>query len=104
VCAETVRIETLQGLFRSREEAERVVLTIGNYTADQVGPLADYFRRSASPGALEALQLMNREIDVRQVLSSIRVPTLIVHGTGDTVAPIEGARYNGRPDWRRPAG
>ena len=36
---------------------------------------------------------MNREIDVRHVLPSIQVPTLIVHGTGDTVAPIEGARY-----------
>jgi class 3 adenylate cyclase len=85
--------ETRQGLFRSRQEAERVVRTIGNYTADQVGTLADYFRRSASPGALEALQLMNREIDVRHVLPSIQVPTLIIHGTGDTVAPIDGARY-----------
>jgi pimeloyl-ACP methyl ester carboxylesterase len=27
---------------------------------------------------------MNREIDVRHVLPSIQVPTLIVHGTGDT--------------------
>ena len=32
------------------------------------------------------------EIDVRQVLPTIRVPTLILHRTGDLVAPVEGAR------------
>ena len=32
------------------------------------------------------------EIDVRDILPSIRVPTLILHRTGDQVAPIEGAR------------
>ena len=36
---------------------------------------------------------MNKEIDVRDVLPAIRVPTLILHGTDDTVVPIEGARY-----------
>jgi pimeloyl-ACP methyl ester carboxylesterase len=85
--------EAMQGLFRSREEAERVVRTIGNYTGEEVRLLADYYRRSASPGALEALQLMNCEIDVRHVLPAIGVPVLIVHGTEDTVAPIGGARY-----------
>jgi pimeloyl-ACP methyl ester carboxylesterase/class 3 adenylate cyclase len=85
--------EIFQGLFRSREDAEAAVRTIGNYTGDEVGLLADYYRRSASPGALEALRLMNSEIDVRHVLPAIRVPTLIIHGTGDTIAPIGGARY-----------
>ena len=36
---------------------------------------------------------MNKEIDVRHVLSAIRVPTLVLHRTGDTVVPVEGARY-----------
>ena len=37
---------------------------------------ASYFRASASPGAAAAIMRMNREIDVRHVLSATRVPTL----------------------------
>ena len=40
-----------------------------------------------------ALVRMLVEIDVREVLPLIAVPTLIVHRNGDAVAPIEGARY-----------
>ncbi len=53
----------------------------------------DYFRWSGSPGAVEALALMNKEIDVRHVLPAIRVPTLVLHGSEDTVVPIDVARY-----------
>src|SRR6266545_6507658 len=53
----------------------------------------DYLRWSGSPGAVEALALMNREIDVRHVLPAIRVPTLVLHGSEDTVVPIDVARY-----------
>jgi pimeloyl-ACP methyl ester carboxylesterase/class 3 adenylate cyclase len=52
-------------------------------------------RVSASPGAIKALQLMNMEIDIRDVLPTVRTPTLIIHRTGD-VLPIEGARYMAR--------
>jgi DNA-binding SARP family transcriptional activator/pimeloyl-ACP methyl ester carboxylesterase len=38
---------------------------------------ASYVVRGASPGAENALSLMNREIDVRHVLPAIRVPTLL---------------------------
>ena len=50
-------------------------------------------RLGASPGAALALLRMNVDSDVRHVLTSIRVPTLIVHRTGDQVVPIGGARY-----------
>jgi pimeloyl-ACP methyl ester carboxylesterase len=50
-------------------------------------------RRSMSPGAARALAEMNAKIDVRHVLASIRVPTLILNCTGDRVSSIEGARY-----------
>ena len=33
------------------------------------------------------------EADVRSLLPALRVPTTIVHRTGDRVAPVEGARY-----------
>jgi class 3 adenylate cyclase len=53
----------------------------------------DYYRWSGSPGAVEALARMNREIDVRNVLPAIRVPTLILHGSEDTIVPIDVAGY-----------
>jgi len=54
---------------------------------------ATYLRLAASPGAAIALQRLNHDIDVRHVLPAIRVPTLILHRSGDLVAPIENARY-----------
>jgi len=53
---------------------------------------AAYFRASASPGAVLAVWQMNREIDVRDILSSIKVPTLVLHRTDERVVSIEQAR------------
>jgi len=36
---------------------------------------------------------MNKEIDVRHVLPAVRVPTLILHGSEDTIVPVDVARY-----------
>jgi len=52
-----------------------------------------YLRMSASPGAAKTLTRMNAEIDVRGVLPLVRVPTLIVHRTGDRALSVEGSRY-----------
>ena len=54
---------------------------------------AAYFRAGASPGAVLAVWKMNREIDVRDILPSVRVPTLVLHRVGDRVIDIENARY-----------
>ncbi len=55
--------------------------------------LATYFRRSASPGAAVALLRMNSEIDVRHVLPTIQVPTLVLHRTGDQDVDVEEGRW-----------
>jgi pimeloyl-ACP methyl ester carboxylesterase len=54
---------------------------------------ATYLRQSASPGTAVALGKMNAEIDIRHVLPLIRVPTLIVHRTGDRDVPLECGRH-----------
>jgi pimeloyl-ACP methyl ester carboxylesterase len=54
---------------------------------------AAFERQSASPGAVEALQRMNWEIDARHVLDAIRVPTLVVHRSGDRVVRVGHGRY-----------
>ena len=47
----------------------------------------------ASPGAAVALTRMNAEIDIRDVLPSIRVPTLVLHRRGDRCLKVEEGRY-----------
>ncbi|HYO24072.1 MAG TPA: alpha/beta fold hydrolase, partial [Lacipirellulaceae bacterium] len=54
---------------------------------------ATYLRMGASPAAALALTRMNAEIDVRSVLPSIRIPTLVIHRAGDECLKIEGGRY-----------
>lgn len=54
---------------------------------------ATYLRMGASPGAAVALTKMNAEIDVRDVLPSIRVPALVVHRSGDLCLQVEEGRF-----------
>jgi len=49
-------------------------------------------RASASPGAIQALFRADYESDVRHVLPSIQVPTLILHRKGDSLVPIAVGR------------
>ena len=58
--------------------------------------IAAYFRASASPGAAAAIMRINREIDVRHVLSATHVPTLVLHRGDDPVIDVEHARYLAR--------
>lgn len=50
-------------------------------------------RLGASPGAGIALYRMNIEIDIRAVLPSIRVPTLVLHRTADRLIDVGNSRY-----------
>ena len=54
---------------------------------------ATYLRMGASPGAAVALTTMNAEIDVRNVLPLVPVPTLVIHRTGDLCLKVEEGRY-----------
>jgi class 3 adenylate cyclase len=49
-------------------------------------------RLGASPSAAIALMRMNREIDISGILHSVKIPTLIIHLTDDTLVSVEGGR------------
>jgi pimeloyl-ACP methyl ester carboxylesterase len=61
-------------------------------TPEAVRQRARRDRMVISPGALRQLGLMNAEIDVRSVLPTIQVPTLVIHRTEDHI-PVEAARW-----------
>jgi class 3 adenylate cyclase len=50
-------------------------------------------RQSLSPGSAPAMFELLTHADVRPVLPSIQVPTLVMHKTGDTFARVEQGRY-----------
>ncbi len=57
----------------------------------------DWFARSermgASPAMRDKLYEMYLDIDVRHVLPSIHVPTIVIHRRGDPVVNVRGARW-----------
>jgi len=53
----------------------------------------EYLRRSVSPGAAVALLRMNTQIDVRDVLPTIRVPTLVLQRVDDRDVNVEEGRW-----------
>lgn len=54
---------------------------------------ATYLRMGASPAAVVALMRMNDQIDVRDILPSIHVPTLVIHRRHERTLSIEHGRY-----------
>jgi pimeloyl-ACP methyl ester carboxylesterase len=50
-------------------------------------------RFSTSPGVARAFFRMVAELDVREILPAVRVPTLVVHRAGDRYIRVEHGRY-----------
>jgi pimeloyl-ACP methyl ester carboxylesterase len=86
-------VEAAVQLFGPRDRAREVIRTLGHFDDEEANAFLDIVRFGSSPGALEALHRMNKEIDVRHVLPAVRVPTLILHGSEDTILPLEVSRY-----------
>jgi class 3 adenylate cyclase len=50
-------------------------------------------RNSSTPSDAAAIFRLNTAIDVRPILPTIRVPTLVLHRSGDPAVPVESGRY-----------
>jgi pimeloyl-ACP methyl ester carboxylesterase len=64
--------------------------------AEQPGPrrwFVRFGRLAASPGAAQALFGMAQDLDIRDILPAIRVPTLVIHRTEDSLVEVEHSRY-----------
>ena len=72
--------------------ASKAMRALGRFDDEEVRTFVDLVRFGSSPGTLEALHRMNKEIDVLYVLPAVRVPTLILHGSEDKIVPLEVAR------------
>jgi class 3 adenylate cyclase len=77
------------------DPVQRELLAMGNpdMAEDERMAFSRALRLSVSPGALRDYMRMNLDVDVRGVLDSIRVPTLVLHRTELARLDIRGARY-----------
>ena len=80
-------------VFSPRAEAREAVRALGMQNDNEVEAFIDFIRYGASPGMLERLYRMNKEIDIRQVLPTVRVPALVMHGSDDQVVPVAVGAY-----------
>ena len=80
----------LLGYLRSVRRIRRSSLVGDPETVERI---ASYYNATASRGAATAIMKINREIDVRNVLPAIRVPTLILHRSAERVLDVGHARY-----------
>lgn len=88
--------EFIDNLTESWGQDEELLRMWAPSVADAPGPrkwFARFNRLAASPGAAAALFRMSRDLDVRAILPVIRVPTLILHRTGDALIGVGHSRY-----------
>ena len=52
-----------------------------------------YVNAAASPSALAALEHMNMQIDTRDIVGLVQVPTLVINAIKDPVSPLAGAQW-----------
>lgn len=97
-------VEAIEALEAKKRSAwgtpESVKRSVGGWLAPSMADDARflewagrYTRLGASPGAAVALARMNRPIDVRAILPSIHVPTLVLRRRQDEGCALEASRY-----------
>ena len=76
---------------------EGILLTANAPNAAKDPVIVEWARKlelaTASPGSIVALLRANYEMDVRHILPSVTVPTLVMHRTGDALIPLASGRY-----------
>lgn len=90
--------EALEGLFSYIDEMWGTGNAAPMFNPSLAGDAAfqtwfgKFERLGATPGAAKNIMRLNSEIDVTDILSSVRVPTGILHRTDDILIDVEGGR------------
>ena len=82
-------------IFEHWGDGERLMRTLApsvTLTEPQKRMFGTFARAAASPRMARALIETVRQIDVRDILPSVRAPTLVLHAERDRVIPIEAGR------------
>jgi class 3 adenylate cyclase len=87
-------VESIASIFHDNWGTGKVMKMFWSDAPDDAIPLLARYERSAcTPQMADEIVRKNLEIDVRDVLPAINVPTMVVHTARDPLIPVEGARY-----------
>ena len=86
-------IELIERVWGSGEYIMRYMMPTKTSDENLRRAVARRERQSASPAAAIACIRMSSEVDARDILPTIRVPTLVLHRSGDARITIEAGRY-----------
>jgi pimeloyl-ACP methyl ester carboxylesterase len=73
-------------------EIMKTVIPSQSANQNALSQFAKLERLSASPGAVRAIAFLNAQIDIRSILPTVQVPTLVLHRRADARVPIEAGR------------
>jgi pimeloyl-ACP methyl ester carboxylesterase len=87
------RLATLERDWPSRDYIRTWGAGVGASAPEElVDSILELFQMAASPSSIVALERMNGDLDIRDVLPSIRVPTLIMAREGDPIVDPAAVR------------
>jgi class 3 adenylate cyclase/pimeloyl-ACP methyl ester carboxylesterase len=90
--------EALEGLFQYIDSAWGSGESLPLFAPTMKDDLAlkewwgKFERLGASPGAAKTIMRMNSQIDITDILPSVKVPTLVIHRKDDVTVNVEGGR------------
>jgi class 3 adenylate cyclase/pimeloyl-ACP methyl ester carboxylesterase len=92
--AEQIRDQLREGIKHWGDGATALELVAPSVTLteSQKRAFGMFMRASASPRMVRALIETAEQIDVRDVLASVRVPTLVLHVDGDRLIPVQAGK------------
>ena len=93
--ADSVRDQRIAELVRNWGSGTLLKAAVSPHQAlsdDTMAQLGRIERASASPGALRAISILNKAIDITPVMGAIRVPTLVLHSRTDARISVELGR------------
>jgi pimeloyl-ACP methyl ester carboxylesterase len=86
-------IEQIEQMWGSGEYLMRYMMPTRASDENLRRNAARWERQSASPAEVIAILRLNSEIDARDILPTIQVPTLVLHRIGDARISIDAGRY-----------
>jgi pimeloyl-ACP methyl ester carboxylesterase len=87
-------LDKMVAMMRDNWGTGRVLnLIVQNIPEDALPTVARYERNACTPKMVEEIMRANLTIDVRDILPTVNVPTLVVHNIGDPLVPVELGRY-----------
>jgi class 3 adenylate cyclase/pimeloyl-ACP methyl ester carboxylesterase len=88
------RVEDVERRWGDEAFVEEIIRSSNpSATEEELAGFVRVFRLSMSPGAAATYMRMTLDVDVRDVLPLVRVPTLVLHRTGVQPVDIRSGRY-----------